>query len=497
MTLSQLLYNIPVKFRKMDEEISGISCDSRKTEKNMLFVALEPNSEKRALHIHEALSRGAKIILCPFQKEDFPQAIFSSNPRLHYGLISTNWFQHPSKQLTLIAVTGTNGKTTTTHIIKAMLEGLSDKQTRKIGLIGTNENKIGERSIEAHRTTPDAYELQSLLRQMADNDCTHVVMEVSSHGLSQYRTAGLQFDVAIFTNLTQDHLDYHHTMQEYKKAKQKLFDQSKISIINIDDEAGREYVAYLEESKKSFFTYSENKTSADFHCENIHLFPHYVSFDCIHKNRKIPIYLPIPGGFSIYNALASLVCGQVLDLPLQRLAETFPKIKGVKGRIEVLPTPSDFTVVIDYAHTPNALENILLTTKNITENRLICLFGCGGNRDRSKRRIMGEIAEDLADIVVVTSDNPRYEKPEEIISEILQGMNKTKEIKVIPNRKEAVFWALNKGESGDLILLAGKGHECYQEISGIKHHLDEREIVAEFFSRRDEKKTSIKEKNLL
>lgn len=481
MKLSQLLNSVATPTQ--EEEILGISCDSRNIGHDMLFVALSQDREIRHSHIQEALSRGAKKVFCPTEDEAFfgAQGIYSTNPRYDYGIISGNWFGNPGKQLKIIGITGTNGKTSTTHIIKEMLEGLADGIPRKVGLIGTNGNKIGKTTLPAQRTTPDAYELQGLLAEMVQEQCTHVVMEVSSHGLVQHRTAGLQFTVGIFTNLTQDHLDYHHSMAEYQKAKEQLFHQSHISVLNMDDDAGRAYGKILDDLSLPYLSYSENKTDATIHSEEIHLGSQYVSFQCVEGNRKIPVYLPIPGGFSLYNALASLTCGVALGLPLLKLAQTFPKISGVKGRVEVLPTPSDFTVIIDYAHTPNALENILLTARNITQGRLICLFGCGGNRDKSKRGLMGEIAEDLADMVVISSDNPRFEEPEDIIADILQGMKKNKEITIIPNRKKGIFHALSQGKSGDVVVLAGKGHECYEEIRGEKFHLDEREIVQEFF----------------
>ncbi len=481
MKLSQLFSGIALDTPIPDLTISNLSCDSRKIEADMLFVALEENPEKRQKHIAEALSKGATCVLTYCQDQGSSNCLLSSNPRRDYALLSANFFGNSAKKLVMIGVTGTNGKTTTTHIIKAMLEGCDDGFFRKVGLIGTNENKIGSKTVEAQRTTPDAYELQSLLSQMCQEGCTHVVMEVSSHGLVQQRTAGITFDVGVFTNLSQDHLDYHKSMEEYERAKQKLFSQSKMAVINLDDHAGRRYRQALQQKRKPYFTYSENKDSATLYAQNIHLTSQYTAFECLHQQQAFPVSLPIPGGFSLYNALAALTCGLALNIPLNSLTKTFPKIKGVKGRVEVVPTPRDFTVIIDYAHTPNALESILMTARNFTQTRLICLFGCGGNRDRSKRKIMGEIVEDLADIVVVTSDNPRFEQPETIITDILEGMPQKKEIKVITDRKEGIFWALSQGKQGDVILLAGKGHECYQEICGEQFHMDERELVAEFF----------------
>lgn len=495
MKLSKLIHGIPFSgtVKNPQEEILSLCCHSKKVIIHSAFIALEENKEKRTVHLCEAIKQGATLLICPLEDEKLCNSarfqdqtvLFSKNPREDYALLSGNWFENPANDLTLIGVTGTNGKTTTTHIIKALLEGIADGIPRKIGLIGTNENKIGEESLPSHRTTPDAYELHSLLRKMTDSHCTHVVMEVSSHGLVQCRTAGLSFEVGIFTNLTQDHLDYHKSMDEYKKAKSLLFLQSKYGIYNLDDPIGKEYAS---ESPCPFFTYSENKKSATLYTKNIKLSTQYISFDCIHKDNINPVFLPIPGGFSLYNALASLCCGYALQLPLLKLSQTMPNIKGVKGRLEVVPTPTEFTVMIDYAHTPDALENILLTAENITQGRLICLFGCGGNRDKSKRALMGNIVESIADVIVVTSDNPRNENPEKIIADITSGFQQLgKEVMIIPTRKEAIFWALSQGKVGDLVLLCGKGHECYQEINGEILPMDEREIVKEYFTKSTQK----------
>lgn len=483
MKLSQLLYGTSLVLEEVppELEILDISKDSRTLSEGMLFVALSQEPEQRHLHCLEAIQKGAVLILCP--KEDkihsYPSGIYSENPRYDYALLVGNYFGNPSRHCILIGVTGTNGKTTTTHLIKEVLE----HSKKKVGLIGTNENKIAETTLpsiqnpQSPSTTPDAYELQQLFHEMLAQGCTHIVMEVSSHALVQHRCGGLEFTVGIFTNLTQDHLDYHGNMDCYQQAKAQLFAQSKLSIFNLDDPVGRDFAQHHKHS----LSYSENKNYATLYSEKLHLHPNSISFHCVHDREQFPVSLAIPGGFSLYNALAALCCAVALDIPLQQATASFSQVQGVKGRAEIVPTDSEFTVMIDYAHSPNALENILLSAKNFTQGRLICLFGCGGNRDKSKRPIMGEIAEDIADIVIVTSDNPRWEEPDEIISDILSGMWQDKERQVIPNRKEAIFYALSQGRSGDVIVLAGKGHECYQEIHGETLHLDEREIVQEFF----------------
>ena len=385
--------------------------------------------------------------------------------------------------MTLIAVTGTNGKTTTTCLIKEMLE-----QTLRVpvGLVGTNRNLVGQQELPAHRTTPESYELQQLLRTMADAGCAFVVMEVSSHALVQHRVAGLTFDVGVFTNLTQDHLDYHGTMEEYRRAKGLLFAQCRRSVVNLDDEAGRWYAGRI---SGPVFTYSENRAQADLTARNIRLFPGHVEFEAVTLGHIARVHLPIPGGFSIYNALAALSAGLCLELPLERLAPALRSVHGVKGRVEVVPVPRAYTVLIDYAHSPNALENILLTARDFTAGRLICLFGCGGDRDKTKRPIMGAIARDLADLVVLTSDNPRTEEPEAIIRDIQAGMAEGEApVHVEPDRRRAIAWVLDQGQPGDVIVLAGKGHETYQEINGVQFPMDEREIVASWFRARDGRK---------
>ena len=461
-------------------EISSISCDTRDIRPGALFVALPGGKTDGHLYISAALDRGASAVLCQRPPDAPGPWLTTEDTRLALALISANWFGRPGDAMALIAVTGTNGKTTTTSLLKELLERAAGA---KVGLIGTNRNMIGDVELPAHRTTPDSYELQSLLRRMADEGCTHVVMEASSHALAQRRTAGLAFDVGVFTNLTQDHLDYHHTMEEYRAAKGLLFDQCRRAVLNLDDEAGR---WYLDRVGCPVFTYSENRSQAGLTARNIRLFPGHVEFEALVQGDISRVHLPIPGGFSIYNALAALAAGLCLGLELEPMAQAMPAVRGVKGRVEVVPVPRAYTVIIDYAHSPNALENILTTARDFTAGRLFCLFGCGGDRDRSKRPIMGAIAEELADVAVVTSDNPRTEDPQSIIDEILAGMSGNAAARhVEPDRRAAIAWALSQGRPGDVIVLAGKGHEVYQEVDGVQHHLDEREVVAEYFQAAD------------
>ncbi len=485
MKLRKLLAGVPLTEEEFDGglEISSLSYDSRTLEPGALFVALPGAKTDGSRFIDQAMERGAAAVLCERPPERPGPWLTTPDARLALALASANWFGHPGKEMTLIAVTGTNGKTTTTCLIKEMLE-----QTLRVpvGLVGTNRNLVGQQELPAHRTTPESYELQQLLRTMADAGCAFVVMEVSSHALVQHRVAGLTFDVGVFTNLTQDHLDYHGTMEEYRRAKGLLFAQCRRSVVNLDDEAGRWYAGRI---SGPVFTYSENRAQADLTARNIRLFPGHVEFEAVTLGHIARVHLPIPGGFSIYNALAALSAGLCLELPLERLAPALRSVHGVKGRVEVVPVPRAYTVLIDYAHSPNALENILLTARDFTAGRLICLFGCGGDRDKTKRPIMGAIARELADLVVLTSDNPRTEEPEAIIRDIQAGMAEGEApVHVEPDRRRAIAWALEQGQPGDVIVLAGKGHETYQEVNGVHYPMDEREIVASWFRARDGRK---------
>ena len=478
LKLRDLLDGVPLSGGEvdLDMEIFSISYDSRTLEPGALFVALPGDKTDGHRYIPQALERGAGAVLCARAPEGPGPWLLTADTRLALALVSANWFGRPGERMVLSAVTGTNGKTTTSSLLKELLERVLGT---KVGLVGTNRNMIGERELPAHRTTPESYELQALLRQMADAGCTHVVMEASSHALVQRRTAGLTFAAGVFTNLTQDHLDYHKTMEEYRRAKGLLFDQSETAVLNLDDEAGRWYAQRV---TCPVLTYSENSARADLCARNLRLFPGHVEFEALTLGHLARVHLPIPGGFTVYNALAALAAGLALGLPLEDMARVMPSVHGVKGRVEVVPVPRAFTVLIDYAHTPNALENILLTAREFTAGRLICLFGCGGDRDRTKRPLMGAAVEELADLVVVTSDNPRTEAPMAIIRDILAGMTGGgAEVHVEPDRRAAIAWALDQGRPGDVIVLAGKGHETYQEINGVQVPLDEREVVAEFF----------------
>ena len=479
MKLDQVLAGVALTARQVqDVELSGICYDTRDMIPGCLFVALPGYKTDGHRFIREALDKGAAAVLCRRPPAEEGPWLATPDPRAALAAVSANWFGHPAEELTVVAVTGTNGKTTTTYLLKAMLEGVLGA---KVGLIGTNQNMVEEKVLPAHRTTPESWEVQKLLRHMADAGCTHVVMEASSHALVLHRLDGIRFAAGIFTNLTQDHLDFHKTMEDYRDAKGLLFRQCGHAVLNLDDEAGR---YYAETVTCPAVTYSERRDQADLTAKNLRLFPDRVEFEAVTMDAIARVRLPIPGGFSIYNALGVLACGLALGLPLGEMAAALTKAKGVKGRIEVVPVPAEYTVLIDYAHTPDALENILTTVRDFTPGRVICLFGCGGDRDRSKRPKMGAIAGQLADVAVVTSDNPRTEDPNIIIGHILAGMEGTAaERHVEPHRRRAIPLALSLARPGDTVVLAGKGHETYQEVGGETLHLDEREEIAAFFQR--------------
>ncbi len=479
MRLESLLAGVTCSADHTDRDvpISGVCYDTRELMPGNLFVALPGYKTDGHRYIREALDKGAAAVVCQHPPEGAGPWLVVPDARAALARLSANWFGHPARALCVLGVTGTNGKTTTTYLLKSVLERVLGA---KVGLIGTNQNMIGEEVLPAHRTTPESYEVQRLLREMADAGCSHAVMEVSSHALALHRVDEIFFRVGIFTNLTQDHLDFHGTMERYRDAKGLLFAQSATAVLNLDDEAG---AYYAESAPCKVLTYSERKDAADLTAKNLRLFPDRVEFEAVAVGAISRVKLPIPGGFTVYNALGVIACCMALGLELGEVAAALGQARGVKGRIEVVPVPADYAVLIDYAHTPDALENILTAVRDFTKGRLICLFGCGGDRDRTKRPVMGGIASALADLCVVTSDNPRTEEPGAILADILGGMSAGGAPYLVePDRRAAIRLALSQARAGDVVVLAGKGHETYQEIDGVQHHLDEREEVARFFA---------------
>ncbi len=481
MQLSALLEGIEILACTADKtlEVTGVSYDSRKVQPGELFVAVTGFAADGHKYIPMAAAKGALAVLCEREPEENVPYIKVASTRHALAVVSANWFGRPADNMCMIGVTGTNGKTTSTYLLKSILE-----QTlgAKVGLIGTIQNMIGDTAIETERTTPESYELQQLFAQMYAAGCTHVIMEVSSHALVLNRVDTVQFMVGVFTNLTEDHLDFHKTMEEYCRAKAMLFTRCKTGVVNLDD-------AYCEKISKDaacgLLTYGVKDTRAQLRAENLELLASGVAFDVCCAGERVRAALAIPGSFSVYNALGVIGAALALGLPLEKITPALAKSSGVKGRAEVVPTPGkDYTVLIDYSHTPDSLENILRTVRGFCRGRLIAVFGCGGDRDRLKRPIMGEAAGRLADLSIVTSDNPRTEKPMEIIDDIVAGMQDVPHpYRVIENRVAAIEWALAHAQPDDVIVLCGKGHETYQEVNHVKHHMDEREIVAAYLER--------------
>lgn len=476
MKLRELIKNLSIIEMSADaeREISGVSYDSRKTEKGDMFVAIRGFEADGHKFIPKAVENGAAVILCEEKPScDIPYVLVSDS-RYGLAIVSRDFFGDPASEMTMIGITGTSGKTSSSYLIKHMLESKLDA---KVGLIGTNGNMIGDEFLHTEHTTPESYELHKLFRHMADSGCTHVVMEVSSHSLTLERVAGIHFDVALYTNLSQDHLDFHGTMEEYAAAKRKLFSMCSLGCFNLDDA----WADFMRDGASCrTMTFSTEKNEADLVAKDIRLTADGVRFASVSGDEISMTKLGIPGMFSAYNALGTMSVGLALGLSLADCSDAMSSAKGVKGRLEIVPTGRDFSVVIDYSHKPDALEKVLKTLKPVTRGRLIALFGCGGDRDKLKRPIMGRIAADNADLVVVTSDNPRTEDPDEIIREIVAGMkDKRTPTKVICDRREAIAWAIDNAAPGDVLLLAGKGHEDYQVVGHEKHHMDEREIVSD------------------
>ena len=454
-----------------ETEITGITCDSRQIKPGYAFVCIKGTKSDGHDYAEAAVKSGAAAVICERDLKLDCQVI-SDNTHAAYADMCAAWFGNPADSLRLFGVTGTNGKTSVTYMLKKIFE----KAGYKVGLIGTIQNMIGDEVIAAHNTTPNAYELNSLFALMKAKGCAVVIMEVSSHALDQLRVYRLDFEVAMFTNLTQDHLDYHITMENYLEAKKKLFKMCRTAVINSDDSYAQKLTEGLD---CKTVTYSTGNDST-YRAKAINYRPASVEYEFVSDTDICHIKVATGGKFTVYNSLCAAVCAVEAGISITTAAEALAELNGVKGRAESVPTGRNFTIIIDYAHTPDGLKNILSTFRECKKNRLIVVFGCGGDRDKTKRPIMGSIAEHFADYVIVTSDNPRTEDPGEIIKDILAGMkNSAVPVKVIENRTEAIKFAVSIAEKDDIIVLAGKGHETYQILGTGTIHLDEREIVAE------------------
>lgn len=473
MKLAKLMKSCSGNFANLD--ITAITCDSRQVTDGSAFVCIKGPIMDGHEFAKSAVDKGAAVIIC--EKDlGLDNQIIVENSREEFAEMCANWFDRPAEKLKLIGVTGTNGKTSVSYMIKSILEHAG----YKVGLVGTIQNMICDQVLPSKNTTPSAYELQSIFALMVKAGCSYCVMEVSSHALDQERVFGLNFEVGMFTNLTQDHLDYHLTINNYLLAKKKLFKMCKIAVMNSDDEHFNEMSSGLD---CKVITYSTVDNAADYTAKNIVLRPDGVDFAVSGIGVIGRIKTKIGGKFTPYNALCATSCAISLGIDIDTVCEAFAEMSGVKGRAEVVPNNFGFTVIIDYAHTPDGLENILKTFDDCEKNRLISVFGCGGDRDRTKRPKMGAIAAANSDYVIVTSDNPRTEDPGAIIKDILEGMKDTKTpYEVIESRIDAIKKAVHIAKKGDIIVLAGKGHETYQILKSGTIHLDEREVVAEAFA---------------
>jgi UDP-N-acetylmuramoyl-L-alanyl-D-glutamate--2,6-diaminopimelate ligase len=476
--LKDILYKVSLTstIGDMDREVSGVVFDSRKVGTSSVFVAITGTQVDGHEFIATALEKGATVIVC----EKLPEMIMEGvtyvqviNSAKALGIIASNFYDNPSEKIKVVGVTGTNGKTTTVTLLHQLFVAMG----YSTGLLSTVENKINEQIIPATHTTPDAVNVQVLLRQMVDQGCTHCFMEVSSHAIVQERIAGLKLTGAVFTNITHDHLDYHGTFDEYIKAKKKLFDElpkDAFALVNGDDRRGS---VMLQNSKATHHTFAL-KSSADFKAKIISNTLEGLELDI---NNKL-IWFRMIGAFNAYNLLGALGVAVLLGEEEDEVLRALSAIRGAKGRFDRISI-GGIIAIVDYAHTPDALENVLKTINGVRtgNEQLITVVGCGGNRDKTKRPIMAKLAVSESNKVILTSDNPRFEDPMEILREMQAGVgpSEIRKTLTIEDRREAIKTAVMLSQKGDIILIAGKGHEDYQEIKGVKHHFDDAEVVTE------------------
>ncbi len=458
-------------------DVSKITSNVEEVETGSLFFAVKGLHFDGNDFVAKAFEKGAVAVVTENIFSDIQFCIITvENVRRSLAYASNVFFDKPSEKLCIIGVTGTNGKTTTSYMLAHILlqNGI------KCGIIGTNGVVIGETYRPLSNTTPDAVTIHSLFSEMVRNGITHVVMEVSSHALAQERVFGIRFKIGVFTNLSIDHLDYHETMEKYAASKLKLFEQSDICVINIDD-CFSDLFFNCRTYDSSVVTYSAH-SNADYRAENIHISCEGNNFDIVPVKNFISVHIEqrMQGFFNVYNALAAFSAAEVLGVEKKQIALAISCFMGVKGRMESLPTGKEFSVIIDYAHTPDGLGKVLSSIRSYCKGEIITVFGCGGNRDKSKRPLMGKISVAFSDKVIVTSDNPRDEDPDEIIEDILVGIKDDPKVLAITDRREAIRKALSLAKKNDVILLFGKGHETYQIINGIKYPFDEREEIEKY-----------------
>ena len=487
MKLHELLrgLNITVSTGSLDVDITGIASDNRKVKPGNVFVCYQGINVDSHSFIPDVLQKGAAVVVgekpvvalgVPAKSITYVQV---PNGRRAMSLLAANWHGNPAQHLRLIGITGTNGKTSTAHLIHAILKA-SGRETALIGTVGhqyINAQGI-EETLPAALTTPDAFALHALFKQFSQNGVKYVTMETSSQGLALQRLAGLTFDTAVFTNLTQDHLDYHQTMEIYLKAKLMLFEQlheTGFAILNSDSPVAERIAQVCLDSQLLMYGLDKN---ANLYAEDVRYSQNRLMFTAVTPNGRIPAKLRLLGEYNLYNALAAIAVGIRYDCPVSAIQEGLAATV-VPGRFELIDRGQDFAVIVDYAHTPDGLENVLTAAKRVAKRDLICVFGCGGDRDNGKRPKMGNISAQIADYSVITSDNPRTEDPDEIIAQIVSNLPHDAKYVCISERRDAIYHAVTAAKSGDVVVIAGKGHEDYQEIHGERFPFDDRVVASD------------------
>ncbi|MGV3466945.1 MAG: UDP-N-acetylmuramoyl-L-alanyl-D-glutamate--2,6-diaminopimelate ligase [Heyndrickxia sp.] len=482
MKLHTLLKILPfVKLPNDNPEIQDIVQDNRKVTAGSLFICIEGLTVDGHQFAQDAANKGAAAVLSekPLDVNNIPVIIVPSTKRA-MAILADFFYGQPTKKMKLIGITGTNGKTTTSHLIEQILRDAGGKT----GLIGTMYMKIGENIIETKNTTPDSLTLQKTFKQMIDEGVESAVMEVSSHALDQGRVFGCDYDIAVFTNITQDHLDYHHTMEAYLRAKSLLFAQlgnsydyehPKFAVLNMDDSGSKQI---QKETAAHIISYGIDDQSAQFTAKDIEMNSRGTVFTLVSPEGECKVHLQLIGKFSVYNILAAISVGYVLNIPLDSIIQSVEKVKGVSGRFELVDAGQHFPIIVDYAHTPDSLENVLKTVQQFAKKRIFVVVGCGGDRDKTKRPVMAQIACKYATYPIFTSDNPRSENPESIIEDMEEGVKGHSYVKIV-DRKEAINYAIREASEGDVVLIAGKGHETYQIIGDKINDFDDRIVASE------------------
>lgn len=481
MKLYKLIGNLNIMAidGNMDIDISDIHYDSRLVTQNSLFICIKGFNSDGHNYVKDAIEKGAKAFLIQDDIDIKARGDFTfikvKDTREGMATIACNFYKNPANTLEIIGVTGTNGKTSITTFLKQILS-----KRAQTGLIGTININDGKNEIISKNTTPESVDLQSYFNDMINNNCKYCAMEVSSHSLALNRVGSVNFSIGIFTNLTEDHLDFHKDLEDYRNAKEKLFHKTSIAnIINIDDEGGKVIFDNIKKLSTPAYTYGIN-SDADFTASEIKLYPNGVSYKLKTPTYTDYIYVNIPGKFTVYNTLGVISACYILNVDIETIKAVLKNTPGVKGRFENIKNDEGLTVIVDYAHTPDALENVLNTSKEFVKGKIITVVGCGGDRDKTKRPIMGKIAQQNSDITIITSDNPRTECPNIIINDILKGIDINNDnFMVIEDRKEAIYKAIELANVGDVVMIAGKGHENYQIVGTTKHHFDDKEIALE------------------